>query len=109
MTVSDRIRQKIEAALQPQRLAIYNDSHLHAGHLHPGAQHGEETHFRLEIVSALFVGLSRVARQRQIYAILAEELAGPVHALQLIARTPDEDAASSSAPGRRPKGSAVSF
>ena len=98
MSVSDRIRQKLEAALQPQRLTIYNDSHLHAGHLHPGAQHGEETHFRLEIVSARFAGLNRVARQRRVYAILAEELAGPVHALQLSARTPEEDAA---APGAR--------
>lgn len=92
MTVSDRIRQKLEAALQPQRLAIYNDSHLHAGH-HPGAQRGEETHFRLEIVAASFAGQSRIARQRYVHAILAEELAGPVHALQLLTRTPDEDEA----------------
>ena len=90
MTVSDRIRAKLEAALNPQRLAIYNDSHLHAGH-HPGAQRGEETHFRIEIVAAGFSGQSRVARQRQIHAILAEELAGPVHALQLLTRTPEED------------------
>ena len=94
MSVSERIRHKLEAALQPQRLTIYNDSHLHAGHLHPGAQHGDETHFRLEIVSARFAGLNRVARQRQVYEILAEELAGPVHALQLAAaRTPEEEAA----------------
>jgi BolA protein len=97
MTVSDRIRYKLEAALHPQRLAIYNDSHLHAGH-HPGAQRGEETHFRVEIVAAGFAGLSRVARQRQIHTILAEELAGPVHALQLLARTPDEDGPTESAP-----------
>jgi len=90
MTVSDRIRQKLEAVLHPQRLAIYNDSHLHAGH-HPGAQRGEETHFRVEIVATSFAGLSRLERQRRVHAILAEELAGPVHALQLMARTPDED------------------
>jgi BolA family transcriptional regulator, general stress-responsive regulator len=97
MTVSDRIRHKLEAALHPQRLAIYNDSHLHAGH-HPGAQRGEETHFRLEIVAAAFAGQSRLERQRRVHAILAEELAGPVHALQLMARTPDEDRATESAP-----------
>jgi BolA protein len=91
MTVADRIRQKLEAALHPGRLAIYNDSHLHAGHNHPGAQPGEETHFRLEIVAASFAGQSRVARQREVYAILAEELAGPVHALQLLLRAPEED------------------
>lgn len=90
MTTTDRIRTKLQAALQPQRLAIYNDSHLHAGH-HPGAQRGEETHFRVEIVAAAFAGESRVARQRRVYGILAEELADTVHALQVSALTPDED------------------
>lgn len=90
MTTTDRIRTKLQAALQPQRLAIYNDSHLHAGH-HPGAQRGEETHFRVEVVAAAFAGESRVARQRRVYGILAEELAGSVHALQVSALTPDED------------------
>ena len=51
MSTADRIRQKLEATLQPQRLTIHNDSHLHAGHHHAGAQHGEETHFRIEIVA----------------------------------------------------------
>jgi BolA protein len=97
MTVSDRIRHKLEAALHPLRLAIYNDSHLHAGH-HAGAHRGEETHFRLEIVAASFAGQSRVERQRQVHAILAEELAGPVHALQLQVRTPDEDRTAPAAP-----------
>jgi BolA protein len=91
MTVADRIRQKLEAALHPERLAIHNDSHLHAGHQHPGALQGEETHFRVEIVAARFAGQSRVTRQREVYAILAEELAGPVHALQLLLRAPEED------------------
>lgn len=89
MTTADRIRQKLEAALHPERLAIHNDSHLHAGH-HAGAQRGEETHFRLEIVAAAFAGENRVARQRRVYGILAEELAGGVHALQLSALTPEE-------------------
>jgi BolA family transcriptional regulator, general stress-responsive regulator len=91
MSIADRIRQKLETALQPQRLEIHNDSHLHAGHVHAGAHHGEETHFRLEVVSAAFAGENRVARQRRIYGILAEELAGGVHALQLSALTPEED------------------
>jgi BolA family transcriptional regulator, general stress-responsive regulator len=90
MSTADRIREKLEAALQPARLAIHNDSRLHAGH-HGGANRGEETHFRIEIVAAAFTGESRVARQRRVYGILAEELAGTVHALQLSALTPDED------------------
>lgn len=91
MTIAERIRQKLEAALQPARLEIHNDSHLHAGH-HAGAHAGEETHFRLVIVAAGFAGENRVARQRRVYAILADELAGGVHALQLSALTPEEAA-----------------
>jgi BolA protein len=91
MKIAERIREKLEAALQPARLEIHNDSHLHAGH-HQGAHAGEETHFRLEIVAAGFAGENRVARQRRVYAILAGELAGGVvHALQLKALTPEED------------------
>jgi BolA protein len=90
MTTADRIRQKLEAALQPSRLEIHNDSHLHAGH-HAGAHHGEETHFRVVIVAQGFSGENRVARQRRVYGILAAELAGGVHALQVSALTPDED------------------
>jgi BolA protein len=89
MSTAERIRQKLQAALQPERLEIYNDSHLHAGH-HEGAHRGEETHFRVEIVAAGFAGENRVARQRRVYAILADELADGVHALQLSALTPEE-------------------
>ena len=88
--IADRIQAKLEAALKPRLLTIHNDSHLHAGH-HEGARRGEETHFRLEIVAEAFAGQSRVERQRRIHALLAEELAGPVHALQLSLRTPEED------------------
>jgi BolA protein len=90
MTVAETIRRKLEAEFRPTRLEIHNDSHLHAGH-HGGAHAGEETHFRVEIVAAGFAGENRVARQRRVYAILAEELAGGVHALQLSALTPEEE------------------
>jgi BolA family transcriptional regulator, general stress-responsive regulator len=51
-----------------------------------------ETHFRIEIVSAAFVGQSRVARQRLVYGVVADELRTRVHALALSTRTPDEAA-----------------
>lgn len=89
MTIAERIRQKLEAEFHPARLEICNDSHLHAGH-HAGAHAGEETHFRVEIVAQGFTGENRVARQRRVYTILAEELADGVHALQLSALTPEE-------------------
>jgi len=89
MRVADHIRAKLSAALQPTRLAIHDDSSRHAGHA--GARPEGETHFHVEIVSPAFAGQSRIARQRRVYALLAEELAGPVHALALTLRTPEED------------------
>ena len=88
MSVAQRIRTKLTAGLNPLRLVIHDESHRHAGHV--GARPEGETHFRLEIVAAAFEGESRIARQRRVYRLLAEELAGPVHALSLTTLTPDE-------------------
>ena len=82
------IRQKLENAFAPERLVVVDESHLHAGH--SGAREGGESHFRVEIVSSAFVGMNRLDRQRRINGVLAEELAGPVHALSLTARTSGE-------------------
>ncbi|MCG8691441.1 MAG: BolA family transcriptional regulator [Minwuiales bacterium] len=89
MRVESAIRSKLTEAFTPSRLEIVDESHLHEGHV--GARPEGETHFRVEIVSAAFDGLSRVARQRQVYSALAEELAGPVHALALKTIAPAED------------------
>ena len=84
MSVATRIEEKLKAALAPAALEIIDESHLHAGHA--GARPEGETHFRVKIVSSRFDGLSRVARHRLVNDILAEELAGPVHALAISAR-----------------------
>jgi BolA family transcriptional regulator, general stress-responsive regulator len=89
MTITERIRAKIEAGLAPQLLEIFDDSHRHAGHA--GSQPGGETHFRVEIVSQAFAGKTRLERQRAVYALLAEELADRVHALQITALAPGEE------------------
>jgi BolA protein len=88
MRVADAIEKKLQEALQPNELRITDDSHRHAGHA--GAREGGESHFTVEIVSARFTGLNRVARQRLVYDILKGELDGPVHALSLVTRAPDE-------------------
>lgn len=90
MRIADRIHAKLTAALHPTRLVIHDESHRHAGHA--GARPEGETHFRIEIVSPAFAGESRVARQRRVYALLAEELSERVHALALTTRTPEEEA-----------------
>jgi BolA family transcriptional regulator, general stress-responsive regulator len=89
MSVADTIREKLTAHFAPSRLDIVDESHRHAGHA--GARPEGETHFAVTIVSAVFAGQSRVARQRLVYQTLAEELASPVHALALTTLTPDED------------------
>lgn len=88
MSTADRLRERLSAAFSPLRLDIVDESAHHAGHA--GSRPGGETHFRVTIVSAAFEGLNRVARQRAVYAILAEELTNQVHALSLTALTPAE-------------------
>jgi BolA protein len=88
MTVADTIRGKLNAAFTPTELKVEDDSARHAGH--SGAAPGGETHFNVRIVSKGFAGLSRVERQRRVYAALADELKAQVHALALVTLTPDE-------------------
>lgn len=86
--MANRLRVKLGAALRPSSLNIVDESAHHAGHT--GAREGGETHFRVRIVSAEFAGLSRVERQRRVYAAVAEEIADGVHALALTTLTPEE-------------------
>jgi len=51
---------------------------------------GTEDHWQAEIVSARFAGLSLVQRHRLVMAALAEEMKGPIHALTLDVKTPEE-------------------
>ena len=83
MSIEATLESKLLAEFKPQRLKIDNDSKRHAG---PAT----ESHFRVIIVSEAFAGENAVQRQRLVYACLADELAGPVHALQLKCLTPAE-------------------
>ncbi len=87
-SVADRIRSKLNQAFAPLRLDVQDDSAKHSGH--SGAREGGESHFSVVIVSDAFKGQSRVARQRQVNAVLAEELKGPIHALSISALAPEE-------------------
>lgn len=88
MSVRDIIDARLRAALAPAVLEITDESHLHAGHA--GARPEGETHFRVRIVSERFEGLSRVERQRLVFAALREEMDNPIHALALKTLTPGE-------------------
>jgi BolA protein len=86
--VTELLERKLTDAFAPASLQIDDDSARHAGHA--GARQSGESHFNVVIVSALFEGVSRVQRQRMVYSALAEELAGPVHALSVRALAPGE-------------------
>ena len=86
MTRIEKIRAALQA-LAPERLEIEDESHLHAGHA--GASSGRG-HFRVEIVSAAFVGELPLARHRRVHAALGELMRTDIHALSLRARTPEE-------------------
>ena len=96
MPVADAIREKLTITFAPVTLQVIDQSAQHAGHA--GATRADggqgETHFHVRIVSAAFEGMNRVERQRLVYAALASELKGPVHALSLAALTPAEAAIS---------------
>ena len=92
MTIQDDIHQKLQAALQPQHLEVINESNNH------NVPRGSESHFKLIIVTAEFNGKTLVARHRLINKLLADELAGPIHALALHTLTPEEWAATGTAP-----------
>lgn len=92
MRIADAIREKLTTSFQPSALQIEDQSGRHAGHAGATRSDGSqgETHFHVMLVSGAFEGLSRVERQRRVYAVLKDELAGPVHALSLSALTPTE-------------------
>jgi BolA-like protein 1 len=62
--------------------------HYSLPHISPA---NSETHFKVVIVASKFETIpSLVERHRLVNTILAEELKGPVHALSIVAKTPNQ-------------------
>jgi stress-induced morphogen len=49
---------------------------------------GGGDHFRAEIVSEQFDGLSRIEQHQLVYSVFGTEIGGPIHALSLKTSTP---------------------
>ena len=81
MATADTIAQKLKDALSPQHIEVEDVSYHHAGHA--GWRDGGGTHFTVTIKAASFAGKSRVQQHRLVNSILADELAGDIHALEL--------------------------
>jgi BolA protein len=88
MRVAEIMTEKLKKAFNPEALELIDDSESHRGH--GGWREGGESHFNLRMVTAAFAGQDRVQRQRAVNKVLAEELAGPVHALSMELKAPGE-------------------
>lgn len=75
------------SSLAPETFEFEDQSHLHAGHA--GAREGG--HFAILVVSSAFENMNRIARQRQVQALLKPLfLNKKIHALSITAKTPNE-------------------
>jgi len=83
-TVAQTINNILVDALTPVHLEIHNESHMH------NVPANSETHFKVVVVSEAFAAKSLVQRHRTVNQLLAEQLAGPVHALSMHTHTEQE-------------------
>ena len=74
---ADAIVDKIRAALPDARVELTD-------------QTGTEDHWQATVISSAFAGKSLIERHRMVMAALADEMKGPIHALTLHVKAPDE-------------------
>ena len=79
--MKQRIEEKLKKTFQPKFLEVKNNSHLHAGHL--GDDGSGETHFAIVIDAEELKGLSAVNAHRKVNAVLKDEFAWGMHALEI--------------------------
>ncbi|WP_444919495.1 BolA family protein [Microbulbifer sp. CnH-101-G] len=84
MSLAKQIEEKLTTSFHPQFIDVQCESHLH------NVPAGSEMHFRVVLVSEAFASIRKVQRHQKVYAVLADEMAGPIHALALHTYAPDE-------------------
>jgi len=82
--VQTTIENKIARRLSPDYFEVVNESDRH------NVPPGSESHFKIVVVSSRFENRRLIDRHRALNELLAEELAGGVHALALHTLTPEE-------------------
>ena len=70
MPSADELKQRIEAALPGAEVQVDDLT-------------GGGDHFRAEIVSDRFDGLSRIDQHKLVYDVFGDEIGGPIHALSI--------------------------
>lgn len=84
MQVKTFLEEAIRSALSPLYLEVLDESFMH------NVPEGAQSHFKVTVVSDAFEGKRLLARHREVNALAAEALAGPVHALALHTYTSKE-------------------
>ena len=83
--IFNSIESKLNSAFNPIHLDIINESYMH------NVPKGSETHFKVVVVSEKFKEMkSLIQKHRAVNEVLSEELSNGVHALSIVAKTPDQ-------------------
>ncbi len=85
MQLIEIIEQRL-AEFKPSSLELKDDSALHAGH----AGNTGGGHFALKIVSSQFSQKSQIIRHRLIYQALSDLIPQHIHAISILAISPDD-------------------
>lgn len=85
MNLVETIKSRL-SSLEPISLVVEDDSAAHAGH--KGNMGGG--HFNLKITSSHFVEKSQIMRHRLIYQALGDLIPQQIHALSIIAISPND-------------------
>jgi stress-induced morphogen len=75
MPTTDELKQRIEAALPGAEVSVEDLT-------------GGGDHFRAEVVSERFDGLSRIDQHRLVYDVFGNDVGGAIHALSIKTSTP---------------------
>ncbi len=84
MKIQQQIENRLKADFSPHYLDVINESSNH------NVPEGAESHFKVVLVSQRFNDMALLGRHRLVNETLAEELAGPVHALTMHLFTKEE-------------------
>jgi stress-induced morphogen len=76
MPSAEELKQRIESALPGSRAQVQDLT-------------GGGDHFRAEVVSDRFEGLSRIEQHQLVYGVFGDEVGGAIHALSIKTSTPE--------------------
>jgi stress-induced morphogen len=75
MPTAEELKTRIEGALPGASAAVEDLT-------------GGGDHFRAEVISERFEGLSRIEQHQLVYEVFGDEVGGPIHALSIKTSTP---------------------